>query len=109
MPLDLTHPALHILPSSTPFHVHQYPADSPLPEWSTLPLAFFSATRTPHELSIVYSNETRFQDDTTKEYEGPWRALQVRGPMELTMTGVLNALTTPLKNAAVPIFALSTW
>lgn len=45
----------------------------------------------------------------TQEYEGPWRALRVKGPMELTMTGVLHALTGPLKEAGVPIFALSTW
>lgn len=109
MPLDLSHPALHIIPQPSPLHLHQYPISSTLPEWTTRPLDFFSVIRTLEEVSIVYSHESRIHDDTTKEYEGPWRALRVRGPMELTMTGVLATLTAPLKDAEVPIFALSTW
>jgi hypothetical protein len=109
MSLDLSHPALHIIPQPTPFHLHQYPSDSPLPEWASRSLDFFSVIRTLEEMSIVYANEKRINDDTTKEYECPWRALRVRGPMELTMTGVLATLTAPLKEVEVPVFALSTW
>jgi hypothetical protein len=107
--LDKTHPALTVLPQPTAYHLHQYPSTSPLPSWtSSSSLSFLSMIRTPHELSIVYSSEERIEDEA-EEYEGPWRALRVNGPMELTMTGVLHALTGPLKEASVPIFALSTW
>jgi len=108
MGLDKTHAALAVLPQPTPYHLHQYPASAPLPSWTGSSSDFLSITRTPYELSIVYAGESR-QEDNAVEYEGPWRALRVAGPMELTMTGVLHALTGPLKEASVPIFALSTW
>ena len=105
--IDKTHPSLAITPLPTPLHLHQYPADSPLPPWASAPTPFLSITRTDEELSIVYASPRRHDDDAT--YEGPWRGLRVAGPMDLSMTGILNALTSPLKTAQVPIFALSTW
>ena len=105
--IDKTHPSLAITPLPTPLHLHQYPADSPLPPWASVPTPFLSFTRTDEELSIVYASPRRHDDDAT--YEGPWRGLRVAGPMDLSMTGILNALTSPLKTAQVPIFALSTW
>lgn len=33
----------------------------------------------------------------------------VRGPMDLSLTGIMHALCGPLKNAGVPVFASSTW
>lgn len=29
--------------------------------------------------------------------------------MDFSLSGILNALTTPLKEAQIPIFAMSTW
>lgn len=40
---------------------------------------------------------------------GPWRALAVAGPLEHSLTGVLAAIATPLADAGVPIFAISTF
>lgn len=62
--------------------------------------------------------------------DGPYAVLRVRGPLVLCMssllkscrllprevisdcialTGILNELTTPLRSAAVPVYAVSTW
>lgn len=38
-----------------------------------------------------------------------WTALVVKGPMDLSLTGILHALTGPLGEAKVPVFASSTW
>ena len=38
-----------------------------------------------------------------------WRALEVEGPLDFGLTGVLAALTAPLAQAGLPVFALSTW
>ncbi|KAI9632462.1 ACT domain-containing protein [Dioszegia hungarica] len=40
---------------------------------------------------------------------GPYAVLSVKGPLDLTLTGILNELTTPLRLAKVPIYAISTW
>jgi hypothetical protein len=36
-----------------------------------------------------------------------WRALEVAGPLELSLTGVLAALSDPLRDAGVPILVVS--
>lgn len=38
-----------------------------------------------------------------------WRALEVEGPLDFALTGVLAGLTRELARAEVPVFALSTW
>jgi hypothetical protein len=68
--------------------------------------AFFSVTRTPSELSAV-CNVAAVPSGVTAE--GPWVMLAVRGPLDLNITGVLAGLATPLANAGVSIFAVSTY
>lgn len=41
--------------------------------------------------------------------EGPFRALEVVGPLEFTLTGILASLLTPLAEAEVSVFTLSTF
>src|SRR3954463_8223475 len=67
---------------------------------------FVSITRTPDELSIVCPQE-EVPPDT--EVEEDWRALVLPGPIPFEMTGVLSALTVPLAEAGIPIFAISTY
>jgi hypothetical protein len=38
-----------------------------------------------------------------------WRALEVAGPLDLALTGVLAAIAAPLRDAGVPIFVLSSF
>lgn len=96
MPLDLNHPALHILPQPTPFHLLQYPPNTSIPSslYTNPDYAFCSVIKTPEEISIVVSLSTP-NDEPLKEVEGmglatekdgPWKALRVRGPMELSMS-----------------------
>lgn len=40
--------------------------------------------------------------------EGPWRILAVRGPLDFALTGVMASLATPLADAGVSLFAVST-
>lgn len=39
----------------------------------------------------------------------PWRALQVEGPLDFNLVGVLASLLQPLRAARVPVFVLSTF
>jgi hypothetical protein len=41
--------------------------------------------------------------------ENGWRALAVEGPLDLSMIGILAAVTAPLAAARIGIFAVSTY
>lgn len=85
--------------------VCRLPASSDVPPWAVA-ARFFSITRTADEMSVVCP-----EDSVPKgvESETGWRALQVEGPLDFSLTGVLASLAGPLAEAGVPIFALSTF
>lgn len=97
-PLQLT-----VLPGC--FGVCRLPADSPLPAWATRS-TFWSLTRTAAELSIVCAQEVVPPE---VRCERGWRCLQVLGPLDFALTGVLASLAGPLAQAGVSLFALSTY
>ena len=79
-------------------------AGESLPEWASRG-AFVSATRTATELSVVCASDAVPADISSKR---PWRLLAVRGPLDFALTGILASLATPLADAGVSIFAMST-
>jgi hypothetical protein len=80
---------------------------TPLPTWATADSsALVSVTRTASELSIVCAQENVPQGVRS---ERDWRCLMVKGPLDFGLTGVLSALLTPLAEAGVSVFALSTF
>ncbi len=68
--------------------------------------AIFSVTRTGEELSIVCNEDLA---PPGSRVERGWRCLQVAGPLQFSLTGVLAALAVPLAERGVSIFALSTF
>ncbi len=78
---------------------------APLPDWVAGP-GFVSITRTDEELSIVVAQD-RVPDDVASV--GPWRALKVQGPLDFALTGILAALTAPLADAGISLFAIATY
>ena len=125
MSLDLSNPALQLSFLPTPLSVIQLKPSAPIPEAlltvlaggssSPSPPPFLSFTRTPHETSIILATSTfnslypASANEQPHETSGPWSALVVRGPMDLSLTGIMHELTRPLKEAEVPVFASSTW
>jgi hypothetical protein len=78
-----------------------------VPSWALeLHDGFVSITRTPDELSIVCPQDAVPPDTRVEE---DWRALVIPGPIPFEATGVLSALATPLADAGIPIFAVSTY
>jgi hypothetical protein len=96
--LDLT-----VLPGS--FAIVRLAADAPLPRWA-IEGGFFSVTRTSDELSVVC---LAGQIPAGVSAERGWRALKVKGPFALSEIGVLAALTAPMAEAKVSVFAVSTF
>lgn len=82
------------------------PAGASVPEWARVAGMLLSITRTADELSVV-CDEASVPAEMLAERG--WRALQVAGPLDFALTGVLAALAAPLAQAGVSIFALSTY
>lgn len=87
------------------FAVARLNPDAPFPDWiDGGPLA--SVTRTRHEMSIVCLESS--------VPEGVWaergfRALEVEGPLDFALTGIVAALTNPLAEVGISVFVISTF
>jgi hypothetical protein len=97
------HFELTLLPER--FAISRLAADAPIPNWATQG-PFFSVTRTGDELSVV--TELSRVPVGVQSQPG-WRVLKVHGPFVLSEIGVLSALATPLAEAKVSLFAVSTF
>src|SRR5512136_3488395 len=95
--------ALSILPDA--FAICRLDPAEDVPEWAMIG-EFVSITHTSDELSIVCAVE-HVPPDVKADRE--WRALRVEGPLDLAMTGVLAALASPLAEAQINLFAVSTF
>lgn len=95
---------LSIMPGD--FAVCRLPADAPLPAWAGSHSHFFALIRTLDELSVVCAEQ---DVPETVQAETGWSLLQVPGPMDFSLVGVLASLALPLAQAGVSIFALSTY
>ena len=79
--------------------------DSEVPSWAT-EAGFFSITRTTDELSIVCP-APNIPDEVI--CESGWRALVLEGPLDFSLVGILASVATPLAEAGVSVFAISTY
>src|SRR2546429_6827905 len=94
---------LSLLPGS--FALSRLAADSPIPAWATQG-PFFSVPRTGDELSVV--TELSVVPLGVQSERG-WRVLKVHGPFVLSEIGILASLPTPLAEAKISLFAVSTF
>lgn len=85
--------------------VARLPPDAVLPDWVP-DAAWCSITRTAEELSIVC--EAVLVPPNVRQ-QGGWRLLQVEGPLDFALTGILSRIAAPMADAGISIFALSTF
>jgi hypothetical protein len=90
---------------SETFSICRLERNTPIPEWA-LTGGFSSITRTAEELSVVCP-QNRVPPGIQKQ-DG-WKALQVEGPLDFSLTGVLASLTDPLAKEGISVFAISTY
>lgn len=76
-----------------------------VPEWA-LRGTFFSVTATPDEVSIVCPSA---QVPPEIVHENGWACLKLHGPFPFSETGILASFLQPISDAAIPIFAVSTF
>jgi hypothetical protein len=80
--------------------------DAPVPAWATAPGPFLTISRTPDELSITLAQEAV---PAGIPCERDYRALRVRGQLPPNLIGILLSIATPLAEAGLAIFAISTY
>ncbi|KAF7968124.1 hypothetical protein HWV62_20114 [Athelia sp. TMB] len=122
MPPPSDHPSLHIKAADGLYFVTKLSPGSPIPQVFLEALGqdsgrFLSITRTAEEISIVGEVQDKFP---IPEEDSSWKAFRLQGPFPFDsvpteefiqiadLTGILNSLITPLKDAEIGIFALST-
>ena len=66
--------------------------------------------RTADELSVVLPS-TLAPTDLPPQFktEGGWGCLKIEGPLDFSLVGILSSLASPLADAGISIFALSTY
>lgn len=95
--------SLSVLPQK--LAVCQLDKNTQIPSWIDGD-AYFSITKTDEELSVICS-ENRVPNDVKAEKD--WRAFKVNGPLDFSLTGILASLASPLAQAGISIFAVSTF
>lgn len=99
-PCDVT-----LRPLPTRLSVCQLPAGAPWPA-PARPHSLFSVTRTAQEISIVCDED---EAPPGAKVTPGWVCLEVVGPLDLQMVGVLAGLTRCLATAGVSVFVVSTY
>ena len=79
--------------------------DADVPVWARNG-HFWSITRSDAELSIVCPQEDVPPDASA---ERGWCALEVAGPLDFSLTGVVSSLVAPLAEQEIPLFLISTF
>jgi len=98
--------ALRLLESR--FAILRLAPDAQPPDWLFRSRSgVYSLTRTPDELSVVCVESD--VPASSQPCERGWRMLLLEGPIPFEAVGVLAALVGPLAEAAVPVFAISTF
>lgn len=69
---------------------------------------FFSVTKTQDEISVISQIPLTPMDSHSK-VEGPWALYRVAGQLDFSLTGIMARLVSPLADAGISVFTLSTY
>ncbi|MEW6991700.1 ACT domain-containing protein [Colwelliaceae bacterium 6441] len=87
------------------FSIHSLAVDSKIPEQVfNAPIYFIG--KTFEEISIVLPSNIEL---ASEDVEPDWQALEVVGPLDFNLTGILSSISTVLANEKISIFAVSTF
>lgn len=87
------------------FTIHSLGVDCDIPQQVFTAEIYFLA-KTFEEVSIVLPSHIAIDSDDS---EPDWQALEVVGPLDFTLTGILSSISTVLANENISIFAISTF
>ena len=94
---------LRVLPDG--YAVVRLHPGSELPSWVDAG-PFRSVPRTDNEVSVVCRDRDVPDGESA---ERGWRVLELKGPLDFSLSGVVASLVVPLAEAEIPIFLISTF
>lgn len=94
---------LEILPEI--FVIHSLPDDATIPA-DVFKASVYFIGKTNEELSLVVPESIKINSDDS---DSGWKALEVLGPLNLSMVGIMSQIGSVLASAKVSIFVLSTF
>ena len=77
-----------------------------IPRWAVTKDSLYSITKTADELSVVCPQH---RIPYTIKAEKGWKALKIEGPLDFSLTGVLESILRPLANLKISVFVHSTY
>ena len=87
------------------FTIHSLPGDAAIPPQVFSASVYFIG-KTQDELSLVVPNTIEIQSD---DCDKDWRALEVLGPLNISMVGIMAQIGGVLAKAKISILILSTF
>lgn len=94
---------LSVLPNK--FTIHSLSVDAKIPS-QVFDSSLYFIGKTNDELSIVVPESVNIKSD---ESDVDWRVLEVLGPLQLSMVGIMAQIGNVLASAKVSIFVISTF
>lgn len=79
-----------------------------VPEWALRDAPLVSVSATASETSVLCLTEAIPHDAVVRQ-QGPFNVFEVEGPLDFALTGLLSAIVTPLGEADLTVFTVSTF
>lgn len=88
------------------FAIHSLDADSDIPS-AVLKSKLYFIGKTEDELSIVVPQSLIIPSAVETDFD--WRALEILGPLNLTLVGIMSQISDVLAKANISVFIISTF
>jgi hypothetical protein len=102
---DKTAPKLTFIILREIFVICRLDKDAPIPDWA-FQGGLFSVTRTKDELSIVCPLINVPKGIICNQ---GWSCLKIKGPLDLSSTGIISSITATLERENISLFSISTY
>ena len=87
------------------FAICRLDKDAPIPDWA-FQGGLFSITRTKDELSIVCPQINVPKGILCNQ---GWSCLKIKGPLDLSLTGIISSIASTLEKEGISLFSISTY
>ena len=99
---------LHLMLHPEDLSILRFPPEQePAFDWTGAPFA--SLSRTPEETSVVCRTDAVPGGLRGVRTEGPFKVVEVAGPLEFGAVGVFHGIIGPLADSGIPILGFSTF
>lgn len=88
------------------YAIYRFGNGSVLPDW-IYSSGFYSITKTKDEISVVTAQNDLISSDIVCNKD--WRIIQIEGPLDFSLIGIISDISAIFKSKNISIFALSTY